>query len=120
VLVESIRSPHRIPTNNPNYEVNETNLLVLANIGIRAELSDKELLVAMDVSQMAIPPEVDLTARQILKLAIVALRKTLEAYQAPQSQPLDVRFMIEGTDEKNSGLLELNAAFTIGNAPQAD
>jgi hypothetical protein len=119
-LVESIRSPHRIPTNNPNYEVNEANLLVLANIGIRAELSEKELLVAMDVSQLAIPPDVDLTARQILKLAIVALRKTLETYQAPQSHPLDVRFIIEGTDEKNSGLLELNATFTIGNTPEAD
>ena len=113
VLVESIRSPHRIPTNNPNYEVPETNLLVLANIGIEAEMTTEGLVVTMDVSNMAIPPDVDLTARQILKLAIVALRKTLEVYQEPQDQPLDVRFTVVGADENKSGLLELNVGFTV-------
>jgi hypothetical protein len=86
VLVESIRSPHLIPTNNPNYKVQEANLLVLANIGISAEMTTEGLTVTLDVSQLAIPPEVDLTARQILKLAIVALRKTLEEYQRPQTE----------------------------------
>ncbi|HEY8961360.1 MAG TPA: hypothetical protein VIM57_04080, partial [Luteolibacter sp.] len=28
VLIESIRSPHKIPTNNPNYKTTEANLLV--------------------------------------------------------------------------------------------
>ena len=114
VLVESIRSPHRVPTNNPNYEVQETNLLVLANIGIEAEMTTEALVVTMDVSKMAVPPEVDLTARQILKLAIVALRKTLEVHQEPQDHPLDVRFTVTGTDENKSGLLELNVGFTVG------
>ncbi len=112
-LVESIRSPHRIPTNHPKYEVQETNLLVLANIGIEAEMTTGGLVVTMDVSNMAIPPDVDLTARQILKLAIVALRKTLEAYQAPQDHPLDVRFTVTGTNENKSGLFELNVGFTV-------
>ena len=114
VLVESIRSPHHIPTNNPNYVVRESNLLVLANIGIQAEMATEGLVVTMNVSEMAIPPEVDLTARQILKLAIVALRKTLEVHQQPQDQPLDVRFVVTGTDENNAGLLELNVGFTVG------
>ncbi|MEN9974453.1 MAG: hypothetical protein RLZZ282_459, partial [Verrucomicrobiota bacterium] len=34
-LVEAIRSPHLIPTNHPNYKVQETNLLVLCHVGIR-------------------------------------------------------------------------------------
>ena len=37
VLVDAIRNPHLIPTNNPNYKVQEANLLVLCNIGINAE-----------------------------------------------------------------------------------
>ena len=31
VLVDAIRSPHLIPTNHPNYKVEEANLLVLCN-----------------------------------------------------------------------------------------
>lgn len=114
VLVEAIRTPHRIPTNNPNYTVIETNLLVLANIEIQAESTPGGLSVIVDVSQMSIPIEVDLTARQILRLVIVALRKTLEEYQAPQDGPLEVMFTVTGVDENRMGLLELNVSFTIG------
>lgn len=117
VLVESIRSTHLIPTNNPNYKVQEANLLVLANIGIRADMAAEGLTVTMDVSQLSIPPEVDLTARQILKLAIVALRKTLEEYQRPQPNPLAVTLVIEGADESRAGLLDLNVSFVIGEIP---
>jgi hypothetical protein len=117
VLVEAIRSPHQIPTNNPNYAVREANLLVLAGIGLRAEMTAEGLAVTMDVSQLAIPPEVDLTARQILRLAIVALRKTLEEYQRPQPQPLAVKLSIEGTNENQATLRELDVRFTIGEVP---
>lgn len=113
-LVDSIRSPHLIPTNNPNYKVQEANLLVLANIGISSEMTTDGLIVRLDVSQLAIPPEVDLTARQILKLAIVALRKTLEEYQRLQTNPLAVSLVIEGADEAKAGLRDLDAKFVIG------
>lgn len=119
-LVESIRSPHLIPTNNPNYKVQEANLLVLANIGIGAEMTPDGLIVRLDVSQLSIPPEVDLTARQILKLAIVALRKTLEEYQRPQTNPIAVSLLIEGADEVKAGLRDLNAKFVIGEPPAAN
>lgn len=120
VLVDAIRSPHLIPTNNPNYKTQETNLLVLANIGISGEMTTEGLIVKLDVAQLAIPPEVDLTARQILKLAIVAVRKTLEAYQGPQTQPLKVTLGIEGADEAKAGLRDLDAAFVIGETPAAE
>ena len=116
-LVDAIRSPHLIPTNNPNYKVQEMNLLVLANIGISADLAGGGLTVRLDVSHLAIPPEIDLTARQILKLAIVALRKTLEEYQRPQSNPLSVSVVIEGADESKAGLRELDAKFVMGQSP---
>lgn len=119
-LVDSIRSPHLIPTNNPHYKVQEANLLVLANIGIGSEMTTDGLIVRLDVSQLAIPPEVDLTARQILKLAIVALRKTLEEYQRAQTNPLAVSLVIEGADEAKAGLRDLNAKFVIGQPPAAN
>lgn len=117
VLVDAIRNPHLIPTNNPNYKVQETNLLVLANIGISGEMNAEGLIVRLDVAQLKIPEGVDLTARQILKLTIVAVRKTLDEYQAPQTQPLAVTLVIEGADEAKSGLLDLAARFVIGDAP---
>jgi hypothetical protein len=114
VLVESIRSPHQIPTNNPNYKVQEANLLVLANIGISAEMTPAGLKVTLDVAQLSIPPEVDLTARQILKLAIVALRRTLEEYQRPQTDAMAVSLVIAGAEGDRAGLADLAADFTIG------
>ncbi len=115
-LVDAIRSPHLLPTNNPNYKVQETNLLVLCNVGISGEILPSGLTVRFDVAQMAIPTEVDLTAKQVLKLAIVALRKTLEEYQRPQTQPLHVHLVIEGADGGKSGLKDLGASFDIGAA----
>lgn len=119
-LVEAIRSPHLIPTNNPNYKVQETNLLVICNIGIKGEMTATGLVVKLDVSQMAIPPEIDLTARQILKLAIVALRKTLEEYQKPQTRPLTVTLVIDGATDGKAALRDLASKFTIGENPKLE
>jgi hypothetical protein len=120
VLVDAIRSPHAIPTNNPNYKTPETNLLVLCNIDISGEMTADGLTVRLDVAKLTIPPEVDLTARQVLKLAIVAVRKTLEEYQKPQTQQLAVALVVEGADESKSSLRDLGSRFTIGAGEQAD
>lgn len=122
VLVEAIRSPHLIPTNNPNYKVQEANLLVLCNVGIGAELNEGggQLTVRLDVSQLAIPGEVDLTSRQILKLAIVAIRRTLEEYQKPQTGALEVNLVIDGADEEKSGLRDLGATFSVEGGVRED
>lgn len=113
VLVDAIRSPHLIPTNNPNYKVQETNLLVLCNVGISGEMVDGVLTVKLNVADLAIPPEVDLTTRQILKLAMVALRKTLDEYQRPQTQPLQVALIIDGTDDAKASLRDLGTKFVV-------
>lgn len=114
VLIESIRSPHRFPSNNPNYKVEEVNLLVICNIGITAETREEGLRVALNVAQLAVPEPVDLTGRQVLKLALVAIRKTLEEYQRPQTEPLKVQVVIEGTDEGTATLADLGTAYTLG------
>lgn len=117
VLVEAIRSPHQIPSNNPNYKVKEANLLVLCNVEISAESTDEGLHVRLNVSQLKIPVEVDLTSRQLLKLTLVALQRTLEGYHHGQTVPLKVIIAIEGTTENNASLTDLNATFTLEPAP---
>ena len=120
VLMDAIRSPHLIPTNNPNYKVQEANLLVLCNIGINGEILDNLLTVKLDVSQLAIPADVDLTTRQILKLAIIAIRKTLEEYQRPQTQKLSIAIIIDGTDDAKASLRDLGTKLTIPEEPEAN
>lgn len=117
VLVESIRTPHKLPTNNPNYTVEEANLLVLCNVGIGAELTDEGLLVKIDVSELSIPQEVDITSRQLLRLTLVALRRTLEEYHRPQTDPLNVIVAITGTSENNASLMDLQVTFTLEAKP---
>lgn len=119
-LISAIRSPHLIPTNNPNYKVQEANLLVLCNITIGGEMTEAGLVVRLDVSQLTIPTEVDLTSRQILKLAIIAARKTLDEYQRPQTKPLHVAILIEGTDDAKASLRDLGTKFVIGEEPAAN
>ena len=46
--------------------------------------------------------------------SIVALRKTLDEYQRPQSQPLSVVLIIDGTDEAKASLRDLGTKFVIG------
>ena len=86
---------------------------MLCNIGISAEVDEEGLLVKFDVSELSIPDGVDLTIRQVLKLGIVAVRKTLEIYQAPQADPLIVRIRITGTAEGTESLTELDSEFEL-------
>ena len=116
-LVTAIRTPHQLPSNNPNYKVTEANLLVLCNVAISAETTDEGLLVRLDVSNLSIPAEVDLTSRQLLKLTLVALQRTLEHYQSPQTEPLKIAVKIEGTNENNASLRDLEAKFTLEPSP---
>lgn len=113
VLIDAVRSPHLIPTNNPNYKVQEANLLVICNVGISGEMIENVLTVKLDVAQLTIPEDVDLTSRQILKLTIIAIRKTLEVYQRPQAQPLSVEIIIEGADEAKASLRDLGSKFVV-------
>jgi hypothetical protein len=117
VLVDAIRTPHQIPTNNPNYAVKEANLLVLCQVGIGAEMTDEGLVVRMDVTNLSIPAEVDLTSRQLLKVTLVALQRTLEDYHSSQTEALKVIVVITGTTEKNASLMDLQANFTLEPSP---
>lgn len=117
VLIDAIASPHKIPTNHLNYEVEETNLLVLCGVKISGEMTAEGLLVRLDVEQITVPEEVDLTSRQVLRLAIVAVRRTLDAYQLPQPEPLPVTIVVEGTTEGTAPLKDLGVSFTVGEVP---
>lgn len=112
-LVEAIRTPHLIPTNAPNYKVKEANLLVLCDLTLNAEMTENGMTVTLDVTKLAIPEDVDMTARQLIRITFAALQKTLEVYQKQQTAPLHVDIKITGTTEKNVSLKDLEATFIV-------
>ncbi len=115
-LVEAVRSPHLIPSNNPNYKVTEANLAVLCGIRLTAETTDAGLQVTVDVGALAIPADVDLTQRQVVLLVLVAVRKTLEAYQQGQTDKLKVVVAIDGATEGRAHLKGLATEFELAGA----
>lgn len=112
-LIEAIKTPHKLPTNDPEYVVDEVNLLMLCRIGIEAEMRDEGLLVTFDLSKASIPDEVDATLRQVMRLAIFAVRQTLELYQAPQPDALAVVLRLRGLNEATESLKDLEMSFEI-------
>jgi hypothetical protein len=117
VLVDAIRSPHLVPTNNPNYKVQETNLLVLANIGISGEMTVEGLTVRLDVSQLAIPRmSISPPARSSSSPSSRSARPSMST-RPEQDKPLAVTLVIEGADENKANLRDLGAQFVIGEVP---
>lgn len=112
VLVEAIAMPHQLPTNNPNYAIKEVNLVVLCGLKLSAEIDDTGVLqVEINVANLQIPEGVDLTARQVLKLVIGSIRKTVIEYNAQQKDDLKVLLRIVGTNESNRSLEDLGCQY---------
>jgi hypothetical protein len=112
-LVEAIRTPHPIPTNAETYTVKEANLLIICNLTMSAVMTEEGMNVTLDVSKIEIPAEVDMTARQLIRITFAALQKTLEVYQLQQTEALHVDIKITGTTEKNVTLKDLEATFIV-------
>lgn len=113
-LVAAIATPHRMPSTF-NYEIQECNLLALFQVGLNGAVEDGgSLHVAFDLEKMKAPEGVEVPIRTVLKLAIKALKQTLQDYHHPENKPMKVRVTIEGTTERNASLRDLAAKFAIG------
>jgi hypothetical protein len=114
VLVESVAKPHQLPTNNPNYQIKEVNLVVLCGVMLNASIDDDGVLqVEINIGNLKIPEDVDLTARQVLKIVSVAIRKTLIDYNSMQKDEMKVILRIVGTNESNNGLQDLGMKYLV-------
>ena len=117
-LIKAVASPCSIDGNNPAYEVKEANLLVLCKITLEArDGADDALEAVFDLSALEVPDEIDLTVRQVLRMSIQALRRTLENYYSHDEDSLQWKVVIEGTREGNASLKDLGKVFTIGKEP---
>ena len=113
-LVKAVAHPQQIPSNNPGYQVEDANLLNLCQVGLNVEIRGEILMVRFDVSELSIPEEVDLTSRQVLKLAIQAVRRTLEDFLRDSDERIEVSVGILGTNDENAALKDLATRFVVG------
>ena len=113
-LVKAVGDPCKIASNSPAYTVEEANLLLICKIGLSVEMLESRLLVRLDISKLEMPEEVDLTARQVLTMAIKSIRRTLEAYFSHSDEKLAWEGRITGTKDSNSSLKNLSAKYTVG------
>lgn len=117
-LAKAVAAPCEIDSNNPAYEVSEANLLPLCRIAMDVRFDEEDTLrVTFDLADMEIPEEVDLVARQILRMGIQAVRRTLEHYYSHDEASLRWKVVIAGTKESNASLKDLGKVFTLGKAP---
>lgn len=114
VLVESIAMPHALPTNNENYKIQEVNLVVICGLKIDAEMDEEEmLLVEINIANLVIPDEIDMTARQVLRLVAGSIKKTLSEYNTRQKDDLRVQMRVVGTNDNNHALQDLGIKYII-------
>jgi hypothetical protein len=106
--------PHELPTNNENYKIKEVNLVVICGLKIDAELDDDGmLLVEINIANMVIPEEIDMTARQVLRLIAGSIKKTLLEYNTMQKDDLRVQLRVVGTNESNHTLQDLGNKYLV-------
>ncbi|MAT46773.1 MAG: hypothetical protein CMO35_04995 [Verrucomicrobiaceae bacterium] len=116
-LVKAVAVPHRIATNGEGYDVRDANLLNLCRVALGVEMQGDRLLVRLDVSKFTLQEELDLSARQVLTLSIIAIERTLRDYfRDAEDVSLKVSIGIKGTTEGNAGLRDLARRFRIGNS----
>lgn len=114
-LVKALALPHRLATNSPAYAESDANLISLCKIALKVELKGQRLLVRLDVSELAIPDGIDLTARQILRLTIMSMERTLKEYFGTIDEELySVSVGIIGTKDQNASLRQLATRFKLG------
>lgn len=113
-LVKAVGEPCKIMSNSPAYTLDEANLLILCKVGLRVAMVEDRLVVRLDLSKMTIPEDIDLSSRQILRLTITAVRKTLEHYYAQIDEGLEWEVVVTGTRDGNASLKNLSTKFKIG------
>lgn len=114
-LVKAVAMPFRFASNNPTYEVEEANLILLCQIELEVTRSGPDIEVTVDCSDFVIPELVELQARQILEMTIESIRRTLRVYyQIGAHEAFVCRLQLAGLNEERQVLKGLATNFQVG------
>ena len=94
--------------------ITKTNLVDICGLKIDAEMDDDGmLLVEINIANLVIPEEIDMTARQVLRLVAGSIKKTLVEYNVMQKDDLRVQIRVVGTNDNNHALQDLGNKYII-------
>lgn len=112
-LIDEVGAAHRLPGPD-SYKVKEANLLVLCGVSLDGAMTNEGLVCTFNLSKLSVPNEVEMPVRVVLKLAIQAVKETLERYYREAQDSQKVMIKISGTNEKNATLKDLSMEFKVG------
>ncbi|MBK1833482.1 hypothetical protein [Roseibacillus ishigakijimensis] len=116
-LAKAVAMALQLPSNNPTYQVEEANLVVLSGLTLEANREGEALEVLVVCGDFKVPEDLEITARQVLTLTVTAVRRTLVTYYSGADHAkLQCHVRLVGLPEEWAGLKELEASFKVGSA----
>lgn len=112
-LVYAVARSHKIDSNG-NYDVSEANLLALSEIRLNARFDEKGLDIQLDLSEVNLDADVNISLFDVVKLSVRALRRTLDDYgESYLSEPMPCAISVVGveSDSELKQLESLNISF---------
>ena len=118
-LVKAVEMPFRFQSNNPTYQVKETNLVVLSGLELEVTRENDSVEVTIDCSQFKVPELVELSEKQILTMTIEAIRRTIRVYyQDNAHESFECRVRLTGLGDEQKDLQSLDSDFRVGPAQE--
>lgn len=120
-LVKAVSKPHQFPTNNPDYEVSEVNMLVLCGLRLEVVREAAKLEILLDCSEMKTPEYLEVEISLVIEMVVESLRRTLRLYYRDgEHEGFDCHFSLSGLPEEAGELKKLETSFTVGVVPQLE
>lgn len=114
-LVRAVGMPFQLATNNPTYEVEEANLVVLCGLKLDVTREEESIAVVVDCAQFEVPELVELTAQQVLTMTVESIRRTVRVYyQDDAHESFKCHLSLVGLAEELKALQSLDSVFHVG------
>ncbi|MDP0490753.1 MAG: hypothetical protein Q7Q71_06870 [Verrucomicrobiota bacterium JB023] len=79
-LVKAVATPCQPPSNNPDYTVQEVNLVVLCGLSFELARDEEKLSIWIDLKEYKKPEEVDVSLSKVCEMTVESIRRTLRSY----------------------------------------
>lgn len=114
-LVKAVVMPFRLTSNNPTYEVKEANLFLLCGLQLEAVSVESNLKISIDCENLKIPEVIELSNRQMLTMAVEAVRRTVRSYYSgDEFSSFRCEVFFTRLAKRDKALAELSTTFDVG------
>ena len=117
-LLKAVGLPCQLQSNNDNYKVPETNLVVLCGLRLEVSRIGKLVEVVIDCSEMKMPDFVELNYEQVMEMTVESLRRTLRLYYTKgEHEFFECQVTLSALPEAHKNLKKNETVFPVGINP---